>query len=336
METNTRQDYYFPKCPIHNQEIVCICVYSICKRRLLCYECVFSDHNKHVSDCIPLNLWRIDNSTNAKVDILIDKISDASSELKDMGDMIQSNFAKIIERLYLLQEDLHKNKIDLHHILRNMSVRNNYVVKDGYYVIQSDHISNMIDNINFTLIEEIESFIKDKIYQIKKQKGVSVAVIKKTVNRFSIMKDNWSHTTSYWDCLGFQVSDDYLLIGIGVYKPENLTQEFLVRFKLFDGEIKDEKIIFDQEFDLSKVVYEGDCGDLMIGGDIPILKGKTYISALFNMKANNSSKYGKETANIRHDPFTFISYKGTSDTYKSGNYTDLSCGMFPYFIYKYS
>jgi hypothetical protein len=334
METITKQDYYFPKCPIHNQEIVCICVNSSCKRRLLCYECVFSDHNKHVTDCIPLNLWKIDNSSNAKTDTLLDKISEASSELKDMGDTIQSYFAKIIERLYLLQQDLDRNKIDLPHILRNMSVCNNYTIKDGYYVIESHHMSNMIDNINFTLIEEVEAFIKEKIIQMKKQKGASIGVIKKTVNRFTTLKDNWSHTTSYWDCIGFQVSDDCLLVGMGVYKPDNVSTEFLAKFKIFEAEIKDEKSIFEQEYDFSRVVYEGDCEDLMFGKDINICKGKTYVAALFNSKANCSSRYGKETANVKHDPFTFISYKGTSDSYKSGNYTDLTCGMFPYFIYK--
>jgi hypothetical protein len=334
METLIKQDYHFPRCSFHNQEIVCICVNSLCKRRLICYECVFTDHNKHVTECIPLNLWRIDKTANPKVDSLIDRIGEASSGLKDLGDIIQSYFAKIIERLYLLQEDLGRNKIDLPHILRNMSVCNNYVIKDGFYTIQSEHISNMIDNINFNLIEEIEAFIKEKITSMKKNKGMNLNTIKKTLNRFSTLKDNWSHTTSYWDCLGFQLSEDIILVGFGVYKPDNVTQEFSIKFKLFEGEVKDEKVIFEQDYDTSKVVFETECADLMIGKDIPITKGKIYIAALFNNKANASSKYGKETANIKHDPFTFISYKTTSDSYKSGNYTDLTCGLFPYFIYR--
>jgi len=333
METHTKTDYYFPKCHLHNQEICCICINTQCKSRVLCFECVFSDHNKHVTDCIPLNNWRIDSSANSRVDNLIDKIEEASSQLKDMGDIIQSYFAKIIERLYLLKEDFDKNKIDLPNIFRNMSINNNYVVNDGLYVIKQEHISNMIDNINLTLVDEVESFIKEKTTNIKKQRGCAASSVKKTSNRFLNLKDNWSHTTSYWDCLGVQVSEDILLVGFGMYKPDNLNQEFLMKFKLFEGELKDEKLVFEEEYEISKLLWT-ECADLMLGKDIPLSRGKTYIVAIFNSKANSSSKYGKDTANIKHDPFTYLSYKSTSDSYKSGNYTDLTCGMFPYFIFK--
>ena len=168
----------------------------------------------------------------------------------------------------------------------------------------------------------------------KKHRGCGESAIKKTSNRFLTLKDNWSHTTSYWDCFGFQVSEDVVLVGFGVYKPDNANQEFCMKFKLFESELKDEKSVFEQDYDLTKLNYDTECGDLMIGKDIPISRGKVYIAAIFNTKANSSSKYGKETPNIKHDPFTYISYKTTSDSYKSGNYTDLTCGMFPYFIYK--
>lgn len=325
------------KCMSHSSEICCICVNPTCKKNLLCYQCVFAEHSKHIEQCIPLNLWKFQNSdgTDAKLDNLLEKIDKASTEIKDLADLIQNYFSRIFERLYVLKEKCAAGKTEPSLIFRNFPVNENFSVKDGFYVVDSSNLGNMVDNLNFSLFEEIETYLIDEFNKLKLNNKSSVPV-KKSPVRFSSVNGNWSHSTSYWDCVGFKsVEEGIILIGVGCYKPDNATQEYSCKIKIFEDELKDEKAIFDKDYDLSTLTYGSDgFGDIMFGKNIVMKKDRVYIIAKLNLKANSNGNYGKNQTNNSVKPFEFISYKGTSDSYKSGNYTDLTCGDFPYFLYR--
>jgi hypothetical protein len=80
--------------------------------------------------------------------------------------------------------------------------------------------------------------------------------------------------------------------------------------------------------------YENYLSDLNFRKEILLKKDVTYIITKFNNKSNSNGRYGKEQSKDNTDPFVFINYKSKSDIYKTGNYTELSSGAFPYFIYR--
>ena len=321
-------------CNEHNYEFCAVCVNSNCKRRLLCYQCIFSDHAKHISDCIPLNLWKVENFEDDKTEEMHSKIERATSEIRDVSDLIQNYVSSIIERLSELKKSCASNSIDLEQIIKNLSLKKNFTLKDGYYVIKPDNLSTMIENIDIHLAEEMEGYLEEKLSKIK-VKSKNFGMIRKSKNRFSSFKDNWSHSTSYWDGLGFKIiGDPIVLLGTGIYAPDNFNVEFDIKIKIFEEDLNDSKVIFEKDFEVSKLNYENNLSDLNFGKEILLRKDVTYIITKFNNKSNSNGKYGKEQSKDSTDPFVFINYKGKSDAYKTGNYTELSCGAFPYFIYR--
>lgn len=328
------QSHEFGKCSYHLIEYCSVCVNSSCKKQLLCYQCVFTEHYKHVTDCIPLNLWKVENFADDKTEEIHSKIERATSEMRDINDIIINFISSLIERLSELKKSCALNKIDLPVIIKNLSLKNNYTLKDGKYIIEPENISSMIENIDINLAEEMEGFINEKLSKIK-VKTKNFGVVKKSKNRFSSSKDNWSHTVSYWDAIGFKIiGDPIVLLGMGVYVLDVLTTDFNIKIKIFEEELNDSRIIFEKDFEISKLNYKGELADLMFEKEILLKKDVIYIIGKFNNKANCNGRYGKEQSKEPTDPFIFINYKGKSDSYKTGNYTEINCGAFPYFIYK--
>jgi hypothetical protein len=324
----------YGKCLEHNYEFCAVCVNTNCKKRLLCYQCIYTDHSKHISECIPLNLWKVENFADDKTEEMHSKIERATSDIRDVSDLIHNYISSIIERLSELKKSCAENSIDLQQIIKNLSLKNNFTLKDGYYVIKPENISTMIENICIGISEEMEGYLEEKLSKIK-VKSKNFGALKKSKNRFSSFKDNWSHLTSYWDCIGFKIAGDpIVLLGTGIYAPDNITNEFDIKIKIFEEELTESKVIFEKDFEVSKLRYQNDLTDLMFGKEILLKKDVTYIIAKFNNKSNSNGKYGKEQSKESTDPFIFMNFKGKSDSYKSGNYSEITCGAFPYFIYR--
>lgn len=104
---------------------------------------------------------------------------------------------------------------------------------------------------------------------------------------------------------------------------------------IYEEEMKDSSKIFSQSIDLKlvNIAYDNRAGDLLFNQEVRLKKGVTYIIAKFNKEENPHCYYGKGPC-VLIPPFELVSWKEKSNSFKSGNYTDISCGAFPYFIYK--
>jgi hypothetical protein len=323
-------------CFQHNKSICCFCIHKEC-RKALCYECVYDGiHKNHIEECIPMNMWRIENADGEYPPEVLEKMEEAKAQIKEIQDYVVGYFTKKLQNLNTLKDETQENKVDLPEIIKNsLDLFKIPKQKDGTYKIDSAEFQLMINGLYSSLAESMYSDLQVKLMKLRLQNRY-FSTIKKTVNRFSGAKDGWDNSTGKWDALGFKVADDSIILsGFGVYKPENTSSDFKIKVKIFEEDLDDIKVVYEEEFEISKLKYEGEFADVRFEFDFPLIKDRTYIISKFNEKQNSNSRHGKEqNLEISTEPFELISYIDKSNSYKSGNSTDLNSGAFPYFLYR--
>jgi hypothetical protein len=325
------------KCTDHNQDSVAICISKKCnKNGLVCYICIFNEHNKHIDECIPLSNWKLDIENDGAIDKLINNnLEKAMVRAKDINGMIQCHFSDLFERLIVAKDSLERDGIKAL-FQSDLPLNYKYQVEGKEYIISKSDLENMLNDFENSFIKQIETRIMREFTRAFKSNNVKKSDIQKTAVRLGTFADNWSQSTSYWDCLGFKVAeDDIYLCGYGVYQWDGNPSRVAVEVLVFENALAESNIIFKEKYNLvdMNIKFEGKVGDFLFGKEIKLEKDKTYIIGRLNTEAGPSTCYGKSPS-IPVPPFELISYKGTSDSYKSGNYSDINTGMFAYFLYR--
>jgi hypothetical protein len=339
-EETKEEEFYemdFDQCRVHKHKICSFCVNSNC-RKPLCYLCIYEgkEHADHFNDCLPLPLVKIENAEEINVEAMAKKVEEAKSYVENLSEYMKNYISNRIETLAKLKEHTQTNKIDFADIFDSfLSEKWKHTMKDGIYTVAAADMTLMLMDLNSCNLKGMGEKVKEDLEKQKVTADRHYAPLQKTNNRFGSTKNHWLNSSSYWDGIGFKISEESLiLMGFGVFKPDNAT-EFTIKVKIFDGEMEENKVIFEQDFDISKLNYVSDVADVTFDKEVLIRSDRTYIIAKFNNKNNPNSRYGKEQTTSSTTPFEFVSVKGTtSNTYKSGNFTDLNNGAFPHFLYK--
>jgi hypothetical protein len=340
METSVRQQYQSltlsKKCSDHSYECVAICICKKCsKNGLVCYLCIYNEHSKHIDECIPLANWKLDIEDKDSIDKLInDSLEQAMVKAKDINGMIQCHFSDLFERLIVAKDLLERDGIKAL-FQSDLPLNYKYQIEGKAYIITKSDLESMLSDFDNSFIKQMEVRIMKEFSRAFKscKKG---ADIKKTAVRLTTFAENWSQSTSYWDCLGFKVSEeDVYLCGFGVYQWDGSPSRVPIEVLLFENALAESNIVYREKYNLAElnIKFENKVGDLNFNKEIKLEKDKTYIIGRLNCEAGPSTSYGKGPS-VPVPPFELISFKGTSDNYKSGNYTDVNTGMFAYFIYR--
>jgi hypothetical protein len=320
------------KCTNHECDYVGICINKTCTLNgLVCYTCIYNSHSGHFKDCIPLNLWKVEiDSNKSTYEIVNANFEKILVKIKDLNHIIQNYFSELCEKLIIMKDNLDRNGI-LTLFQTDLPLFYKYQIQDNMYVITQKDINEIVDKLESCFIKEVE---KQIAREFKKCSGTG-GEVKRTETRLTSVSDNWSQSTSYYDAIGFKVMEELLLCGIGIYEATDTKTKMPIEVIIYEEDMKDNSKIFSQAIDLKDVdiKFENKLGDLMFNSEVRLKKGITYIIAKLNVKENPHCYYGKTPA-VPIPPFELISWKDKSQSFRSGNYTDLSCGAFPYFIYK--
>ena len=321
------------KCKFHSMDFVGICIHKGCsKNGPVCYNCVFFEHNLHPTACVPLTLWKFDNQVHQlEVYNLENHIEKVMVRLKDLDMVIQNNFSEMYEKLHLIKENFVKEGINSF-IGNDLPFWLNYKKVDNEYIIDNSNAEKMITNIEKTLICEFENSLSKEFKKIKNPNDSKP--ILKSGRRVLSINNNWSHTKSYYDCIGFRTNEPGIeLLGFGFFELDN--KKGLIEVSIYEDSLDSKNLLLKDQINIASldIVFNEKIGDLFLSKSLPIEKGKKYILVKINLEDNPSGSYGKQMQGGT-DPFIFIDMKEESKTFKTGNYTDINTGAFPYLIYK--
>lgn len=248
----TRRPFNLNKvCKEHSLNYVAICVNRTCKRiGPVCYNCVFFDHSNHQKDCIPLSQWKIeiDDDFTSKEE-LENNLENVVLKMRDTNNMIQSYFTGVFENLHIIKEK-YENEGLIRFIESALPIWKNYIKSDNEYVITKSHVDQMIRGLLHFFINKVEKDLSSELN--KNITNVSEGVARRSPLRFKNINGNWSHSTSYYDLIGFKTTVDNInLVGCGLFKLD-VEKKGKFEISVYEGTIDSHTNILKEEFDLSE------------------------------------------------------------------------------------